>query len=239
MLDCSGTFLFATLASCSVLVFAVTAQPAALVIAATLGSHAMNSHVSAIVLLPALIILPGLQGRVRTVLLAILCFAAAAWATSSQSAAENWDVVGTKPIVFWTAVLTAISIRMGPWYRRRREVTRMAIAGALLVLPCAMGVTYLLAIRHAVYARYFPPVIAPVAISLAAGLGLICQRWLPARAGYWGTFALPMAVGLLLLRFLPIVPASPSAYTALGNSDTLPSPSNALSGSLLALRSQH
>jgi hypothetical protein len=173
LVDASFAFFPTTLCACALLVFVLTSRPAALVAAAVLASHALNTHVAGASLLPALVASAALAGR-RPLLSAALAVAThlAATLVSSPEALRN-SLSHLQPAEKYGALaaLAALAVACAlaaPLYRRLGPSARAAVLGAWLVAPTAGGVLLLHLAHRELSTRYFAPVIAPLAVAAAA-----------------------------------------------------------------------
>ncbi|MDB4930826.1 MAG: hypothetical protein JWM10_3310 [Myxococcaceae bacterium] len=207
LLDTSFTFLFSAAAAAALLHFALSGGSwVALVCGALFVSHACNTHVSAVVLLPALIALPALAGRppLVAVVAAAACWFAASEVTSAQALRTNHTVLEQAhllaPLAAAVAGLLVAALLLHRRYQALGPPARAAVAAAALILPYGLGVLVLVGIKHAVRAEYLPTVIAPLSVAATALLAWPLRRSLGPRPGYWAGFVAPMllALGILL-----------------------------------------
>ncbi len=209
LVDCSFTFLFSAAAAAALLTFALTTRPLALVIAAVFASHAVNSHVCAVVLLPALVLFSTMAGDSPfwSAGIAGVSYLAASAITSLQALTGNWVALWGSGL-WWLAILgvaalVVVGLRFNQSFRSLPSTAKTAVAAVLLVVPYGLGVLVLIVIDHLVRPEYLPPVIAPVsvlaAMLLAKGAGLLA----PARIGNWARFLCPMVVSLFCLSLNP------------------------------------
>lgn len=205
-LDCSTTFLFATLAAAFLLVFSLSGNLLAITAAAVFVSHAVNGHPSAVSLVPALLVVAGMAGRLplASIPLAVAAYVAASYVTSSQALIGNWQALQWHHLVPWVALgsvlLSAAGVALRRPFQRLSPQAKAAAVAVLLVSPHLVGILLLVKIGHPVLLRYLPPVVAPASVA-----AVFLLSWLPARMRQpWVAFALPMAVSVYLLP--PVIP---------------------------------
>jgi len=207
LLDCSATFLFSTSAAAALFIFALSGRPLALAIAALFASHAVNAHTSAVSILPALVVLSAVAGQpvLRSLGLAGICYVGACAVTSSQALFGSLGALFLArllPLVVIAVILLVVAgVRLNPLYRRLSVPAKAAVVAGCLILPHLAGVLLLLVIRHPVFPRYLPPVVAPVSIAAAVALAWPAEHLLPTQAARWGRFLLPMTASLCALGF--------------------------------------
>jgi hypothetical protein len=194
LVDASAVFLPTTLFACALLIFVSTSRSMALVVAAVFASHAANTHVAAMGLLPSLIAAAALAGRrpVASTLLAMGVYTLTTLLSSPEAlrnSLSHLDPSEKTQVLVGLVVLVVVCSLASARFRRLGALTRAGILAAWMVAPLASGALLLLGAHRELSPRYLVPVIAPLAVALALlpvyGLDLL-TRGQPrlARRGY-------------------------------------------------------
>jgi hypothetical protein len=200
LVDASAAFFPAALCSAALLVFVHTRPLPALIIAAAQLSLAVNMHVASASLLPALIAIAAFGGR-RPWLAAVaatVTYFSLAFVTSSYALFDSWDrinpMVVRAGVAGWVGVVIAGTVLRG-WFASWSAAAKTAFVAAWLLLPHGLGVVWLEMQHRPPTDRYLPPIIAPLAVLVAALLvgplewigGRVrlafLGRWVPVAAG--------------------------------------------------------
>jgi hypothetical protein len=205
LVDCSISFLFSVGAAAALLVYGLSGRAVALVVASVFTAHAVNTHTSAVSLLPAFALLPVLVGPSswRASLLAGATFLVASAATSSQAMLWNWKLA-TSPEFFRWLCGGIVSVFVGgvlfrPRYRSWSRRGKAGVVAACLLVPHGVGVLLLLYLRHPIWARYLAPVAAPLSVVITLFLAWPARRLSSPNLQRGTVFLLPMATALFLL----------------------------------------
>jgi hypothetical protein len=172
----SASPLFDVVMAAGLLCYAVSDRARYLLVAAFAAALAVNVHVVAVTLVPALLLVPAFGRKpVRDVVAAGAVFLAVYFVTSSAALEANVMALAARGSAF--VVLPAVAAmvafeaasRFGARFRRLSVNARAAIIGGVLILPFVLAVLWLVLIeRHGFEPRYFHPIYGPVAVFQAA-----------------------------------------------------------------------
>ena len=198
----SASALFNVMTAAGVLCYGLSNRTRFLLISAFAAALAVNIHVAAATLIPAILIVIALGPTPdRAVSAAATLFVAVCLATSGTALWANGVAIGGRWLVFvilLAAMLVVVAATTcGPLFRRLSAATRASVIAGILILPFVFGSLWLVFIeKHFFEARYFHPIFGPMAVLTAA---IVCApfQWLAKRARW-----LPWVPSILSLCLL-------------------------------------
>ena len=212
----SASALFDTVTAAGVLCYGISNRSRFLIVSAFAAALAVNVHIAAATLVPALLLVLALGPRpYRALVGAGALFAAVCLITSGTAWRVNCIAIADRRFLVLllpaAVLLVLIATKFGPMFRALAVHKRAVLIGCFLVLPFIFASLWLVLIEeHGFEPRYLHPISAPMAVFKAALVWAPFQilakrhgwlRWIPSVAVLW-----------LLMQQMSGAPAPQDAY---------------------------
>lgn len=147
----------------ALMLFAIESRRSLLMAAAVALGMAVNFHVGAVALVPALLFVAG-RASVRDVLLAMLTLAATALSTSWDAWRMNLEELSRRHLLLPGLVAAALCAVLGG-AMRKASTSRLTMTLVALVVPLLCGAMALVFVEHHAFAAsYLHPVLGPLCL---------------------------------------------------------------------------